>query len=127
MTRLLMSLGAAFLAGLGVAALFAPQELAAYAGATPDAFTTTVTQLAGAAWLAFALVNWAARGNMMGGIYGRPIALGNFAHFTIAGIVLAKVVLNGAGHGPLVAVAAGYVLLAAAFGWVVFVRDPLPD
>ena len=126
MIRTLMTLSAAFLALLGIGASFAPGELAAYAGGAPDPFGVTVTQLAGAAWLAFALVDWAARGSMMGGIYGRPIALGNFAHFAIGGVVLAKVALHGPASAALVAVTAAYLLLGAAFAWVLFVRDPLP-
>jgi len=122
-----MTLSAMFLALLGIGGSFAPGELAAYAGGTADSFAVTVTQLAGAAWLAFALVDWAARGSMMGGIYGRPIALGNFAHFVIGGIVLAKVTLHGPASAALVAVTAAYLLLAAAFGWVLFVHDPLPS
>ena len=125
MTRMVMWASAVLLALLGMTALFAPQEILAYAGRQPDAFSVTLMQLAGAAWLAFALLDWAARGNMMGGIYGRPIALANFTHFAIGAIVLVKVVLRTPAVVPAFVVTAAYCVLAAAFGWILFVRDPL--
>lgn len=126
MTRGLMWSSAVFLAALGLAASFAPHELASYAGTPADAFTVTVIQLAGAAWIAFALVNWSARGTMLGGIYGRPIALGNFAHFAIGAIVLLKVAGKSGMESAGFAITAAYCVFAAAFGWALFVRDPLP-
>jgi hypothetical protein len=116
---------AAVLAVLGLSASFAPQEILVHAGSQPDAFTTTLVTLAGAAWIAFAILDWAARGNMMGGIYGRPIALANFAHFAIGAIVLVKVVLRTPTVVPALVVTAAYCVLAAAYGWILFVRDPL--
>lgn len=119
-----MTSSAAFLAALGLAASFLPQELLARAGSPSDSFTTTLVQLAGASWLAFALTNWTARGTLVGGIYGRPIALGNFAHFAIAAIVLLKIVPRGQASAAIVGVTAAYCAFAAWFGYALFSAGP---
>ena len=49
-TRILMSASAAFLAMLGLAALFLPQELLIYAGSSPAGFPLLVIQVSGAAF-----------------------------------------------------------------------------
>jgi hypothetical protein len=124
MMRLLMSSSAVFLAALGIGASFLPQELLARGGSPADWFTTTVVQLAGAAWVAFALVNWAASGTLIGGLYGRPIALGNFAHFAIGAIVLLTIVPRGHAGTALLAATALYAAFAAWFGYALFSAGP---
>jgi hypothetical protein len=119
-TRLLMTLSAAFTAALGVAGSFLPQEILAAFGSAPDWFPIIVVQIAGALSLGFAIVNWMARGNLIGGIYGRPIALGNFMHFTVAAIVLLKAVMNGHTGAWMFAGTAVYAVFAICFGLVLF-------
>jgi hypothetical protein len=122
--RILMTSSAVFLATLGLGASFLPQELLAHAASPADAFTTATIQLAGAAWVGFALMNWAARGTLIGGIYGRPIALGNFAHFAIGAIVLLKIVPREHWGAEVVAAAALYAAFAAWFGYALFSAGP---
>ena len=119
-----MTLSAAFLAALGVSASFLPRELLAQARSPGGWFAEVVIQLAGAAWIAFAAVNWSARGNMLGGIYGRPIALGNFAQFAIGAITLLKNVGSLRDYPALLVVTAGYALFAIWFGAVLFGPGP---
>ncbi len=121
-TRLLMTLSAVFAAALGVAASFAPQEILQHAGVLPDRVSATIVQLAGALYLGFAILNWCAKGNMLGGIYGRPIVLANFAHFAIGAIVLLKV--PGHADPGLLAGTAAYSAFAAWFGYVLFGPGP---
>lgn len=120
----LMTASAAFLATLGVSASFLPQELLARGGSPADWFATTIVQLAGAAWIGLALVNWAARGTLIGGIYGRPIALGNFAHFAIGAIVLLKIVPRGHAGAASIGVTVLYAGFAAWFGYALFSAGP---
>ena len=119
-----MSSSAAFLAGLGVAASFLPQEIQARAGGAAGWFPELVIQLAGAAWIGFALVNWSARGNLLGGIYGRPIALGNFAHFAIGAITLIKSIPRAGDDAIVLTLTAGFAVFAAWFGYVLFGPGP---
>jgi len=124
-TRILMSASAAFLAMLGLAALFLPQELLIYAGSSPAGFPLLVIQVSGALYLGFANLNWMARGVLIGGIYSRPLAMGNFLHFSIVTIVLAKT-LSATTLFPLVACGIAYAIFAVWFGLVMFTH-PLAD
>lgn len=67
-----------------------------------------------------------ARGNLIGGIYRRPVTLGNFMHFAIVAVVLAKSVLSGTSQTEVVAVFAIYAVFAASFGSVLF-TSPKPE
>jgi len=39
----------------------------------------------------FAMINWTAKTSLLGWIYGRPIPIGNFAHYAIAALALLKI------------------------------------
>ena len=79
-------------------------------------------QAIGAAWFGLAAIDWMARGAPFGGIYGRPIALGNFAHFLILALALGKAAAL-APSAPLVATAAVAAVAAFAFGRLVFFQS----
>jgi hypothetical protein len=119
-----MTSSAVCLAALGVGASFLPQELLAHAAVPVNAVTTTGLQLAGAILVGFALVNWTARGTLIGGVYGRPIALGNFAHFAIGAIVLVKILPGLHWCGEAIAAAGLYGAFAAWFGYALFSAGP---
>ena len=119
-TKLLMSLSAWFMAGLGVGASFLPQEIAAHLSARADSRVVLAIQTAGALYLGFAILNWTARAVPIGGIYSRPVALGNFTHFAVVAIVLVKALLGGWRANEVIAGAAIYSLFAAGFGLVLF-------
>ena len=124
--RLLMTVTAALLAGLGLACSFAPQELLGLVGATVSPTLVLGVQALGAAWLGFALLDWHARGAPFGGIYGRPVALGNFLHFAVIALALAK----AAFAMPTLAMLATTAIaatLATAFGAVIFGPAPRAD
>lgn len=123
-TRLLMSSSAALMAALGLAAIFAPQELLAALGSTARGYPVLLVQLTGALYLGFAALNWMTRGFSIGGIYGRPLTMANFAHFFIMTITLWREVFA---LKITVAVAAGalvYLPFALWFGWVAFRPAP---
>jgi hypothetical protein len=125
-TRALMTLTAAFAAALGVTASFLPQEILAHGGAAPEWFPVVVVQIAGALYLGVAILNWMARGALIGGIYGRPIALANFMHFAVAAIVLIKAVAAGQSGAWLLTGTAAYAGLAVWWGLVLF-TSPSPS
>ena len=79
-----MSLSAVFLGGLGILTSFMPQETLRHFGTTPAGPAVLLVQAGGALYLGFAILNWTARAIMIGGIYARPVALGNFLHFAVA-------------------------------------------
>ena len=120
--RLLLIASSAALALAGGAATFAPVELLRGLGAVPAGPLPIIVQLLGAMYLSFAMTNWTAKGSPIGGIYSRPISLGNLLHFTMGAIALAKYAATHAGSPVLLVLLAGYVIFAAGFALLVFGR-----
>jgi hypothetical protein len=112
-----MTLSALLMAMLGLAASFLPQELLAHYGFGPDRHAALLIQVFGAAYLGFAMLNWMARHNLIGGIYSRPVAMGNMVHFVVGGLALGKA---ASGDRGLMAIALAYGIFAVSFGMVVF-------
>lgn len=123
-TKILMTLSAVFLALLGVATSYFPEKVLATHGTVPDNATLLLVQMMGALYLGFAILNWTARGVLIGGIYARPVALGNFLHFAMVGMMLARAAIS---HGvvQLATSAAVFSAFAIWFGIVLF-RAPVP-
>jgi hypothetical protein len=125
-TKILMMLSAIFLAILGLLTSYFPDKVLETHGTVPDNATLLLIQMMGALYLGFAILNWTARGVLMGGIYARPLALGNFLHFAMVGVMLAKAAYT---HGvvQLATSAAVFSAFAVWFGIVLFtspVRGP---
>ena len=123
-TRALMSISALFMGLLGLGTLFAPGEILGVHGTTPDNATMLLIQMMGALYLGFAILNWTARGVLIGGIYSRPVAIGNFWHFLIVSLLLSKAAFVFAAW-PLVISAVVFSIFAVWFGLVMF--RPLPQ
>jgi hypothetical protein len=123
-SRLLMTLSAAALAALGLSTSFLPQEILSRAAMPADRFPVALIQIAGALYVGFAMLNWSAKGALLGGIYGRPIVLANFAHFAIGAIVLVKILAVGQVQAEAAILTAVYVVFAAWFGFVLFGGGP---
>lgn len=67
---------------LGLAGLFLPEAVAG--GLALPAGASQVVPLVAGGQLGFAAVNWVGRGAIYGGIYGKPIVLGNWLNGVIA-------------------------------------------
>ncbi|HKI02202.1 MAG TPA: hypothetical protein VKK31_09490 [Thermoanaerobaculia bacterium] len=119
-TPLLMTVSSVLMFLLGALLSFLPQEVLIYLGGGASALPVLLVQVTGALYLGFAFLNWTARANLLGGIYNRPIALGNFLHFAVVALALLKAVLGGQRHGAVLAGALGYAVMAVWFGLVVF-------
>ena len=125
--RLILLLSALILFAVGGAALFAADEVARLFDAGGGKGLALAIQLSGCGLLGFAVLNWMSRGNRIGGIYARPIGIGNLLLFTTASLTIGKAAL--AGSLPIIVTAVGVVfaVLAIAFAWLVFVHDPLAE
>lgn len=119
-TRVLMGSSALLMLLLGVAGSFAPQELLQRSGSVATPLAVLMVQAAGGLYLGFAALNWMAKDSLIGGIYSRPVAIGNFLHFVMVAIALAKLVARGSRELPLLMFAAVYVGFAVWFWRVVF-------
>jgi len=123
-TKTVMVASAVVMMVLGLGTTFAPQELLGAWGVAPLPVTVLVVQVAGALYFGFAIMNWMAKDVLIGGIYSRPLALGNFAHFFVMAGALVKALIAGHHEAPVWAGAVVYVVFAWLFGQVVF-GDPL--
>jgi hypothetical protein len=119
-TKLLMSVVAILQGAVGVLLSFLPQETAAYFHLEPLPLLVLLLQILGALYLGFAILNWVAKANLIGGIYSRPIAFGNFLHFAVAALALLKGWRYAALPRPIVAAAVVYSVFAILFGYVLF-------
>jgi hypothetical protein len=119
-TKALMSSSAMLMAILGICASFLPQEILSYSGADPRGFGVLLIQGIGALYLGFAILNWMARANLIGGIYSRPVAMGNFLHFAMVAVTLLKALPGNPRAEPILVGAVVYSVFAVWFGLVVF-------
>lgn len=119
-TRLLMLTSSLFLAFIGITLSFFLQETASFFTKNAEPFTALLLQLTGGLYLGFALLNYMAKGVLLGGIYNRPIAMANFTHFLVTGLALLKG--SAALQNPTVywAISLLYLLFALSFGLVTF-------
>ncbi|MBB5055360.1 hypothetical protein HDF16_000029 [Granulicella aggregans] len=122
-SRILLFFSALFMATLGLIATFAPEK---FLGPGAIGFMPTlVAQVAGALYLGFAILNWMAKDNAIGGIYSRPVALGNLLHFFAVAMALVRLVSAGDHQGILLMITLIYVVFAAGFGLLVFGKSPV--
>ncbi len=121
-TKTLMFASAILMGITGIILSFAPQEFATYFDLAGT--DTIILQLLGALYFSFALVNWTAKANLMGGIYSRPVSIGNLAHFTIGGLALLKYASSHTTAMIVWIAVVVYILFAILFG-VVFYTTPV--
>ncbi|HET8772710.1 MAG TPA: hypothetical protein VFP80_02920 [Thermoanaerobaculia bacterium] len=124
-TKVILSASAIVMALAGVAGSFLPAELLGAIGIAPVGLLPVMVQLLAALLFAFAMVNWTSRGSLIGGIYNRPVAIGNLTHFAIGALALLKAAMVAGPHRIVVLVAAAiYAVFAIAFT-AVFLRSPV--
>jgi len=124
-SKLLMTISAVIMGIMGLFFSFMPQEFLSYLNAQADFLNVLIVQLAGALYIGFALTNWTAKANLIGGIYGRPVAIGNLCHFGIGGLALMKACFVSH-HVVVVLGAVGYGALAIWFA-LIFFTSPVKD
>ena len=126
-TKLLMTASGLSLGLAGLFALFAPDLLLKTLGASPTTPLSIPVQLMGSLYFAFALINWTAKGSAIGGIYARPVSLGNFTHFFVGALILIKYFLSNSFNLVALLITVVYILFAALFYWLVFRATGLPQ
>lgn len=116
-TYYLMLFSAFFNGFLGIVLSFMPQEVNALLGAD----NVLITQILAAALMGIGILNYMAKGNMIGGIYSRPVLLCNSLYHTVSAIVLIKFLSNADGDYPILwSMAAMYSIFTIAFGRLFF-------
>ena len=118
-TKLLMTSSALFCGIIGILLSFLPNEIAEYLSVEPTIITILFLQILGAIYLGFGILNWTAKGTLIGGIYNKPIALGNLMHFIVGAITLVKVISNVQTHREIIIfLTVFYVIFALLFVYV---------
>ncbi len=119
-TKVLMTASSLVLGLAGIFALFAPDVLLTTLGVPIAKPVEVLIQLMGAMYFSMAMMNWTAKDSIIGGIYARPVSLGNFAHFFTGTLLLARYVLSNGYNLPVLLMLAAYAIFAALFYWLVF-------
>jgi hypothetical protein len=122
--RVLMRASALVLCTLGLVGTFLPDSVLTRAGAPATPALMLLVQTLGALYLGFAGLNWMARDNLIGGIYGRPVAVGNLLHFLTAGLAAIKLVPQAEEVPWVWPFAVIYSIFAVSFALVLF-RHPV--
>jgi hypothetical protein len=123
-TKLIMTLSALTMGAAGVILSFMPQEILQYFNGEGSSVTDPlILQLIGALYFSFSMLNWTSRANLIGGIYARPVAIGNLTHFTMGALVLIKGYFS---HpvAVLIIPAVIYTVFAVCYA-VIFFRHPI--
>ena len=64
------------------------------------------------------MMNWTAKGVLLGGIYGRPIVIGNLVHFAMGALLLLKMSSAPSDEPVRWVLIAAYAVFAVVFGYV---------
>ena len=118
-TQLLMAASAIVMGVAGILFSFMPQEVLSYVSSDPSLVNSLIVQLMGALYFSFAMANWTAKANLIGGIYNRPLAIGNLTHFIIGALALSKGYMSSRLNVILVPCTL-YVVFGVLFGMVFF-------
>ncbi len=115
---------AIFLAIIGILLSFLPNEILIYLNIDTNQILTILLQILGSLYLGFAILNWMAKGTLIGGIYNKPIAIGNLMHFAVGSIALIKIANKVQVHSKLfLSLTIVYVIFAILF-FLVFRKTP---
>lgn len=118
-TKLLMTSSALFCGIIGILLLFLPNEILEYLNVEPTIITILFLKILSALYLGFGILNWTVKGSLIGGIYNRPIALGNLLHFVVGSIELVKVISNIQTHREIIIfLTALYIIFGVLFAYV---------
>jgi len=85
-----MSVSAIVMGLFGLAGTFLPDEILILLGISKTPLTMILLQMIGGLYLGFALLNWFTRSARIGGIYSRPVVLGNMMHFIVVAFALIR-------------------------------------
>jgi hypothetical protein len=113
-----MIASALFMGIAGLVLTFAPGTVGKYLDMPVNSWI--VLQLLGALYFGFAILNWMGKGILIGGIYSKPVSLGNYAHYFIGGLALIKFGFRGPGSVAVWIALIIYLVFAIAFAYVSF-------
>jgi hypothetical protein len=126
-TKILMTAASLILAAAGVFALFVPDVVLSLVNTSVTAQLSALVQLMGTLYFGFAIMNWTAKDSAIGGIYARPVSLGNFGHFFAGGLLLLRYQFSNPFNLFIMILLILYVIFAVLFYWLVFRATGIND
>ena len=119
-----MTTSAILLGVMGIIFSFFPDDIIAYLNNDANLISILFLQILSSLYLGFAIMNWMAKGSIIGGIYNKPIAIGNMMHFGVGAIAMLKVIFKIQAHTEIIiSLTVIYSLLALSFAYV-FMNNP---
>lgn len=119
-----MIASAIFYGIIGVGLTFLPKEISEYLGTDIHQTSLLIFQILGAVYLGFGMLNWMTKNNLIGGIYSRPLVIGNLAHFLICSFALIKGIGNSENNFEIILILAViYSVFTLCFGYM-FMANP---
>ena len=124
-TKALMIISAIFLAINGFGFTFFPNEIAGLLINTDNYILVLILQILGALYLGFSILNWTSKSSLIGGIYNKPILMGNLLHFFTASMTLIKLNQGFQDNQLIFSYTIIYSLFTLSFGYVFFTNPSL--
>jgi hypothetical protein len=125
-TKTLMIISAIFLAVNGFGFTFFPNEIAGLLINDDNYIFILILQILGALYLGFSILNWMSKASLIGGIYNKPILIGNLLHFFTASMALIKLAFKVETNLHLIfSYTIIYSLFTLSFGYVFFTNPSL--
>lgn len=122
-TKILMTVSSVILGIFGLGLIFVAEEILNLIAASDNQMLLLILQILGATYFGFAMLNWMTKHNLIGGIYSKPLVIGNLVHFLVGSFALIKIVMHLNSHIELMwGLTIIYVVLALCFGYVLMVN-----
>ena len=98
---------------------------AIYLNAGTNQTSVLLLQILGSLYLGFGMLNWMTKNNLIGGIYSRPLVIGNLAHFLVSSFALIKIVgkYSESEFPIILTITIIYAVFTLCFGYV-FMKNP---
>ena len=124
-TKTLLIASSAYLGIAGLGLTFLPEEISEYLNGGINQTSILFLQILGSLYLGFALLNWMTKNNLIGGIYSKPLVIGNLAHFFMSSFALLKIVGKYSGNefSIMLALTIIYCVFTLCFGYI-FITNP---
>lgn len=124
-TKILMIASSIFLMICGFGLTFIPEEIAELLNASTNPTSILFLQILGSLYLGFGMLNWMTKNDLIGGIYSKPLVIGNLAHFLMSTIALIKIVgtYSDSKFISMLSLTMLYVIFTVGFGYV-FNKNP---
>ena len=104
---------------IGIGLTFLPEEIAEYLTINSSPLSIIILQILGSLYLGFAMLNWMARTMLIGGIYGKPLVIGNMIHFLVSSFALIKASFKMGDHANvLIVFTIIYVIFTLCFSYL---------